>query len=257
MRSLASPSPSSPLRRPCGLPGEILLSCPIGKKQLELCLTSQSLTYSFGPRGAPEITLTDAIRDVAYSPWPGVGGYIFDSVTFTNRGTSYEVWTSLERNPDKRPDRSRDQRHRRRADHRRTRLRAGQRHLRPLPRLRRERGRRPMLEPRGPGVAGRRLPLIALCTPLPLAPAALRPTFPPCPPLVPSSAPPPPNPNPRGGRGLQGLPHHARRRCAKAGTTRVSARIEKDGQTHDLVRADTMASRWKTRPPSLSRRRAR
>lgn len=95
--SLALLAPSAAL---AACPGEILLSCPIGKKHLELCLTSQSLTYSFGPKGAPEITLTDAIREVAYSPWPGVGGTIFDSVTFTNRGTSYEVWTSLERNPD-------------------------------------------------------------------------------------------------------------------------------------------------------------
>ncbi len=95
--SLALLAPSAAL---AACPGEILLSCPIGKKHLELCLTPQSLTYSFGPKGAPEITLTDAIRDVVYNPWPGVGSAIWDSVVFTNRGTAYEVWTSFDRDPE-------------------------------------------------------------------------------------------------------------------------------------------------------------
>ncbi len=79
-------------------PGQVLLSCPIGKKQLDLCLTATSLTYSFGPRGAPELALTTPIAQAAYQPWPGVGSAIWDAVTFTNNGTGYEVWTSIDRN---------------------------------------------------------------------------------------------------------------------------------------------------------------
>lgn len=79
-------------------PGEVLLSCPIGKKQLDLCLTSSAVTYSFGPRGAPELVLSSPLTEAAFQPWPGVGSAIWDAVSFTNKGTTYEVWTSLDRN---------------------------------------------------------------------------------------------------------------------------------------------------------------
>lgn len=56
------------------------------------------------------------------------------------------------------------------------------------------------------------------------------------------SAPPAtPDPDPAGGEDYKGFritPTPIR----EGGQYRVSARIEKDGQTHDLVRADTMAS---------------
>lgn len=80
--------------------GEALLSCPIGKKQLEVCLTADAVTYGFGPKGAPELTLTSPIRDAAYTPWPGIGSAIWDSVAFANKGTTYEVWTSVQRDPE-------------------------------------------------------------------------------------------------------------------------------------------------------------
>ena len=80
--------------------GEALLSCPIGKKQLEICLTDEGVTYSFGLQGAPELTLTSPILDAAYTPWPGVGSAIWDSLAFVNNEITYEVWTSVERNPE-------------------------------------------------------------------------------------------------------------------------------------------------------------
>lgn len=78
-------------------PGAEVLSCPIGKKQLELCLTGESVTYSFGPAGKPEMQITTAITDTAYQPWSGVGRAMWDAVSFTNKGTTYEVWTSIDR----------------------------------------------------------------------------------------------------------------------------------------------------------------
>ena len=80
--------------------GTVLLSCPIGKNQLQVCLTPQAVTYSFGPAGAPDLSLTSPIRDAAYTPWPGIGSAIWDSLSFTNAGTTYEVWTSVERSPE-------------------------------------------------------------------------------------------------------------------------------------------------------------
>lgn len=78
-------------------PGTIVLSCPIGKKQLEVCASSQTATYSFGPTGRPELTITTPYADLYYQPWSGVGRAMWDAVTFENNGTGYEVWTSLDR----------------------------------------------------------------------------------------------------------------------------------------------------------------
>lgn len=78
--------------------GTRLLSCPIGRKELDLCLTTTALRYSFGPAGAPELVLTTPIAEAAYQPWSGVGGSIWDAVAFPHRDITYEVWTSLDRN---------------------------------------------------------------------------------------------------------------------------------------------------------------
>jgi len=80
--------------------GESLLSCPIGKKDLTVCLTDGAVSYSFGPKAAPELTLSSAISDAAYTPWPGVGSAMWDTLAFANKDITYEVWTSVERDPD-------------------------------------------------------------------------------------------------------------------------------------------------------------
>ncbi|MBE2278345.1 MAG: hypothetical protein IAE87_18850 [Rhodobacteraceae bacterium] len=78
-------------------PGEVLLSCPIGRKHLELCLTPEAVLYSFGPKGNPELKLAVPVTEAAYQPWPGVGRTIWDSVQLFNGGITYEVWTSIDR----------------------------------------------------------------------------------------------------------------------------------------------------------------
>lgn len=86
-------------------PGESLFRCEIGSKRLEVCLEGQSVTYRFGPDGRPEMELTTPLRQTAYQPWPGVGRAIWEAVSFTNRGTTYEVWTSFDRlDPEARPE---------------------------------------------------------------------------------------------------------------------------------------------------------
>lgn len=79
------------------LPGGHVFDCRIGTKVLELCQQGEALTYSFGPRGAPELVLAESHRSVDYTPWPGVGSAIWQSVTFVNQGYGYEVWTSSDR----------------------------------------------------------------------------------------------------------------------------------------------------------------
>ena len=79
---------------------ETILACQIGSKQLDVCLDKDTVSYRFGPKGAPELTLSDPLASVAFTPWPGVGGSMWQSVSFTNGDVTYEVWDSIERNPE-------------------------------------------------------------------------------------------------------------------------------------------------------------
>lgn len=86
---------SSPAHATCQ--EEEIFSCPIGKKVVEVCSWRGEVTYSFGRQGSPEIILYDPLEAVAYTPWPGIGRAIWDSVAFENEGVTYEVWSSFDR----------------------------------------------------------------------------------------------------------------------------------------------------------------
>ena len=77
--------------------GDEAFSCRIGKKTLEVCRWKDMLTYSYGREGKPELTLTEPLETVAYTPWPGIGRAIWDTVAFHNNGVTYEVWTSFDK----------------------------------------------------------------------------------------------------------------------------------------------------------------
>lgn len=78
-------------------PGGTVFSCRIGAKVLEVCHAADALTYVFGREGKPELTLSQPLETAAYTPWPGIGRAIWDSLAFSNDGITYEVWTSVER----------------------------------------------------------------------------------------------------------------------------------------------------------------
>lgn len=80
--------------------GTEVFSCTIGKNTLQICHRQNALVYSFGPPGAPDLTLTQPLETAAFTPWPGVGNTIWESVAFPNQGHTYEVWTAVERNPE-------------------------------------------------------------------------------------------------------------------------------------------------------------
>lgn len=77
--------------------GETVLSCPIGPKRLEVCLSAGDLLYRFGPSGAPELALSVPLVRADFRPWPGVGSAIWDELAFHNAGIDYVVWTAIER----------------------------------------------------------------------------------------------------------------------------------------------------------------
>ncbi|MBL9073106.1 hypothetical protein [Tabrizicola sp.] len=77
--------------------GDEAFSCRIGKKTLEVCYWKGALIYSYGREGKPELTIAEPLETVAYTPWPGIGRAIWDTVAFQNDGTTYEVWTSFDK----------------------------------------------------------------------------------------------------------------------------------------------------------------
>ena len=77
--------------------GEVLFDCAIGDKQLSVTLEGDTATYTFGPKGAPEITLTAAPRDLNYLPWNGIGRFMPEAVEFENQGIIYQVWYGIEK----------------------------------------------------------------------------------------------------------------------------------------------------------------
>lgn len=77
--------------------GDEAFSCRIGNKTLDVCYWKGMLNYRFGPEGKPELTLYELLETVAYTPWPGIGRAIWDSVAFQNEGVTYEVWSSFDK----------------------------------------------------------------------------------------------------------------------------------------------------------------
>jgi hypothetical protein len=83
----------------CGPPQEAFLTCQIegGSKVLNVCYDDTTVTYTYGPEGAAELTLTEPISTIAYTPWPGVGRAIWEEVTFQNGTYSYTIHAGFDR----------------------------------------------------------------------------------------------------------------------------------------------------------------
>lgn len=80
--------------------GDEAFSCQIGTKSLQICYWKGMLTYSFGREGKPELFLNERLETVDFTPWPGIGSSLWETVAFQNAGYTYEVWTSVERDPE-------------------------------------------------------------------------------------------------------------------------------------------------------------
>ena len=90
---------AAPAQAAC--PGESeIFSCTIKGKPLQLCYWRGVVTYNFGPVDKPELSLSQPLQDIEFTPWPGIGGSIWETVVFPNQGYRYEVWTSVERDPE-------------------------------------------------------------------------------------------------------------------------------------------------------------
>jgi hypothetical protein len=85
----------------CAANGTPLVACEIenSTKWLETCLVGDIVTYTFGPKGIPELSMSRHVGDVDFVPWPGIGRWIWEEFRLTNGAYSYAVHYSFERNP--------------------------------------------------------------------------------------------------------------------------------------------------------------
>ncbi len=78
----------------------VFISCQIEARKtvVKVCLGADRATYSYGPQGGPpELTLSEPLVSLGYTPWPGVGRAIWEDVTFTNGAYSYTVFGGFDR----------------------------------------------------------------------------------------------------------------------------------------------------------------
>ncbi|KPD12708.1 hypothetical protein AN476_09060 [Phaeobacter sp. 11ANDIMAR09] len=85
----------------CPVSSQTLVSCSFkgGSKVLTTCLSGNQVSYAFGGRDEePDLALRRNVRNVGMVPWPGIGGAIWEEFTLKNKGISYTVYYSQERN---------------------------------------------------------------------------------------------------------------------------------------------------------------
>lgn len=97
MRSLPLLGLLLPLPAFADCPGEVILGCMIGEKTMEICADASAMSYSYGPKGTPELAITAPLASGPVQPWPGVGRAIWEAARFQNKDTVYEVWVSVDR----------------------------------------------------------------------------------------------------------------------------------------------------------------
>ncbi len=79
-----------------------LMACTFkgGQTAMSVNLDNGSVTYDYGPVGQPsDLVLTDAVIDIDYQPWPGVGSAFWEEITFENKGYYYLVSMFALRDP--------------------------------------------------------------------------------------------------------------------------------------------------------------
>ncbi|GLQ35997.1 hypothetical protein GCM10007939_22810 [Amylibacter marinus] len=84
----------------CPVGQEVFNSCQIKGRNTEVfvCFDDQVATYRYGPvAGTPDLVLSDTVIQVDFEPWSGLGKAISETVTFYNKGFSYEVAGGFDR----------------------------------------------------------------------------------------------------------------------------------------------------------------
>ena len=75
----------------------MVVDCAIGSKQLTVCIGGGEASYAFGPKGAPELAITQPLGQAQGTAWAGVGRSIWEEIIFFSGDVSYAVWHSVDR----------------------------------------------------------------------------------------------------------------------------------------------------------------
>ena len=77
-----------------------ILACTFqnGAKQVDACQDGTTATYAFGKVGqAPDLALSTPVRDLPFTPWPGIGRSIWADVSFVNQDVTYLLWYNYDK----------------------------------------------------------------------------------------------------------------------------------------------------------------
>ncbi len=94
---------ATPAFAACPAGSDTFLSCTMsqGRKALDVCADATGVRYSFGSTGGtPDLSLAERYADLDYTPWPGIGRTIWETVVFRNAGYAYTVSGSIDRDAD-------------------------------------------------------------------------------------------------------------------------------------------------------------
>ncbi|MEP5760034.1 MAG: hypothetical protein ABJ327_12150 [Litoreibacter sp.] len=83
----------------CGPDQQVFLSCQVEGRdtQLDVCFDAERVTYNYGPANSPELVLSELVKTVAYTPWPGAGSTVWEEVAFTNADYIYTTFGAIHR----------------------------------------------------------------------------------------------------------------------------------------------------------------
>ncbi|MEL6683990.1 MAG: hypothetical protein AAFN63_01135 [Pseudomonadota bacterium] len=83
----------------CGPQQQTFMSCQIEgqSEHVSVCFDDDVAEYVFGPEGQPELSLSEPVQTLSYTPWPGVGRSIWEDVTFRNGAYTYTVFGGFDR----------------------------------------------------------------------------------------------------------------------------------------------------------------
>jgi len=77
-----------------------ILSCTLsaGKMVLDVCLSEDMITFTFGETGEnPDLSLQAHVKNADYIPWNGIGRSYYEQVSFHNAEVTYIVWGAVDR----------------------------------------------------------------------------------------------------------------------------------------------------------------
>ena len=90
---------TTPVYAACDADSQTIFSCiATNNKQIEVCDAGKTIRYSYGKPGKhPELALAVPRAQATTFQWPGIGRYIYYSVSIPNGHYRYSVYSALDK----------------------------------------------------------------------------------------------------------------------------------------------------------------